>query len=169
MNLSTVKWTQWDKTQSRELLVCSYVCASHCAQLLHTILHTTDLIVSPLPSRQWKLKPPGNLALLTSEGTMKTQCMTSSLSTMITNNKLWPQLNTLHIHLTLSFSAACLLLRCYVREHSCDSLAEYLLNSSGMVEINCGRVARKRQMQTCFTFFISRQHVCTYNMWCKSK
>ena len=42
---STVKWAQWDKTQSRELLVCSYVCASCCAQLLHTILHRTDLIV----------------------------------------------------------------------------------------------------------------------------
>jgi len=24
----TVKWAQWDKTQSRELLVCSYVCAA---------------------------------------------------------------------------------------------------------------------------------------------
>ena len=48
MNLSTVKWAQWDKTQSRELLVCSYVCASHCAQLLHAILHRTDLIVFPL-------------------------------------------------------------------------------------------------------------------------
>ena len=48
MNLSTVKWAQWDKTQSRELLVCSYVCASHCAQLLHTILHRTDLIIFPL-------------------------------------------------------------------------------------------------------------------------
>ena len=34
MNLSTVKWAQWDKTQSRELLVCSYVRALHCAQLL---------------------------------------------------------------------------------------------------------------------------------------
>jgi len=45
---STVKWAQWDKTQSRELLVCSYVCASPCAQLLHTILHRTDLIVFPL-------------------------------------------------------------------------------------------------------------------------
>ena len=45
---STVKWAQWDKIQSRELLVCSYVCASHCAQLLHTILHRTDLIVFPL-------------------------------------------------------------------------------------------------------------------------
>jgi len=31
----------------RELLVCSYVCASHCAQLLHTILHRTDLIDFP--------------------------------------------------------------------------------------------------------------------------
>jgi len=48
MNLSTVKWAQCDKTQSRELLVCSYVCVSHCAQLLHTILHRTDLIIFPL-------------------------------------------------------------------------------------------------------------------------
>jgi len=48
MNLSTVKWAQWDKTQSRDLLVCSYVCALHCAQLLHTILHRTDLIIFPL-------------------------------------------------------------------------------------------------------------------------
>ena len=52
MNLSTVKWAQWDKTQSRELLVCSYVCASHCAQLVHTILHRIDPIISLLPSRQ---------------------------------------------------------------------------------------------------------------------
>ena len=48
MNLSTVKWAQWDKTQSRDLLVCSYVCALHCARLLHTILHRTDLIIFPL-------------------------------------------------------------------------------------------------------------------------
>ena len=48
MNLSTVKWAQWDQTQSRELLVCSYVCSSHCAQLLHTILHRTDVIIFPL-------------------------------------------------------------------------------------------------------------------------
>jgi len=48
MNPSTVKWAQWDKTQSRELLVCSYVCALHCAQLLYTILHRTDLIIFPL-------------------------------------------------------------------------------------------------------------------------
>ena len=34
---STVKWAQWDKTQSRELLVCSYVCASHCAIVAHNI------------------------------------------------------------------------------------------------------------------------------------
>jgi len=45
---STVKWAQWDKTQSRQLLVCSYVCALHCAQLLHKILHRTDLIVFQL-------------------------------------------------------------------------------------------------------------------------
>jgi len=48
MNLSTVIWAQWDNTQSGELLVCSYVCALHCAQLLHTILHRTDLIIFPL-------------------------------------------------------------------------------------------------------------------------
>jgi len=44
MNLSTVKWAQWDKdkTQSRELLVL------FCAQLLHTILRRTDLIIFPL-------------------------------------------------------------------------------------------------------------------------
>ena len=48
MNLSTVKWALWDKTQSRELLVCSYVCAVHCVQLLHTILHRTDLTIFPL-------------------------------------------------------------------------------------------------------------------------
>ena len=56
MNLSTVKWAQWDKTQSGELLVCSYVCASHCAQLWRTILHRTDLIVFPLTlqkQQQW--------------------------------------------------------------------------------------------------------------------
>jgi len=29
-------------------VVCSYVCALHCAQLLHTILHRTDLIIFPL-------------------------------------------------------------------------------------------------------------------------
>jgi len=49
MNLCTVKWAQRDKTQSRELLglfIC--LCALHCAQLLHTILHRTDLIIFPL-------------------------------------------------------------------------------------------------------------------------
>jgi len=29
-----------------------HVCALYCAQLLHTTLHRTDLIISPLPSRQ---------------------------------------------------------------------------------------------------------------------
>jgi len=33
------------QSQSRELLVCSYVRASHCAQLLHTVLQRTDVIV----------------------------------------------------------------------------------------------------------------------------
>jgi len=43
MNLRTVKWAQWDKTQSRELLGLFI-----CAQLLHTILDRTDLIIFPL-------------------------------------------------------------------------------------------------------------------------
>jgi len=60
MNLSTVKWAQWDKTQSRELLVCSYVCALHCAQLLHTILHRTDLIISHLTLQTVMLKQTTN-------------------------------------------------------------------------------------------------------------
>ena len=47
MNLSTVKWAQCDKTQSRELLVL-FICALHCVQLLHTILHRTDLIIFPV-------------------------------------------------------------------------------------------------------------------------
>ena len=54
---STVKWAQWDKTQSRELLVCSYVCALHCAQLLHTILHETDLIIFPLTLQTTTIAP----------------------------------------------------------------------------------------------------------------
>ena len=57
MNLSTVKWAQWVKTQSRELLVCSYVCASHCAQLLRTILHRTDLIIFPLTLQTITIAP----------------------------------------------------------------------------------------------------------------
>ena len=50
MNLNRLKWAQWDKTQSRELLglfICVCI-ALHCAQLLHTILHRTDLIIFPL-------------------------------------------------------------------------------------------------------------------------
>ena len=33
MNLSTVKWIQWDKTQSRELFIC--VCSSLCTIVAH--------------------------------------------------------------------------------------------------------------------------------------
>ena len=39
MNLSTVKWTQWDKTQSRELLglfIC--VCTALCTIVVHNIV-----------------------------------------------------------------------------------------------------------------------------------
>ena len=57
MNLRTVKWAQWDKTQSRELLVCSYVCASHCAQLLRTILHRTELIIFSLTLQTITIAP----------------------------------------------------------------------------------------------------------------
>ena len=70
MNLSTVKWAQWDKTQPRDLLVHSYVCALHWAQLLHTILHRTDLIIFPLtlwqsPQLRWCLTPVVNTKNLT--------------------------------------------------------------------------------------------------------
>ena len=50
MNLSTVKWAQSNKTQSRELLglfIC--VCIALRTIALHTILHRTDLIISLLP------------------------------------------------------------------------------------------------------------------------
>jgi len=36
------------KPNPENCLDCSFVCALHCAQLLHTILHRTDLIISPL-------------------------------------------------------------------------------------------------------------------------
>ena len=51
MNLSTVKYEPMKsetKPNPENCLVCSYVCALHCAQLLHTILHRTDLIIFPL-------------------------------------------------------------------------------------------------------------------------
>ena len=38
MNLSTVKWTQWDKTQSRELLVL-FICV--CSSLCTIVAHNT--------------------------------------------------------------------------------------------------------------------------------
>jgi len=38
MNLSTVKWAQWDKTQSRELLgLFMYVCIALCTIVAHNI------------------------------------------------------------------------------------------------------------------------------------
>jgi len=48
MNLSTVKWAQWDKNpiqRTVSLFIC--VCIALCT-MLHTILHRTDLIVSSL-------------------------------------------------------------------------------------------------------------------------
>ena len=48
MNLSTVKWAQWDKTHSRELLgpfIC--VCTALCTIVAHNIAQT-DLIIFPL-------------------------------------------------------------------------------------------------------------------------
>ena len=37
--------------------VCSYVCAVHCAQLLHTILHIRDLIIFPLALQTITIAP----------------------------------------------------------------------------------------------------------------
>ena len=55
----TQKWiyAQWNgpsetKPNPENCWLCSYVCAVHCVQLLHTILHRTDLIIFPLASRQ---------------------------------------------------------------------------------------------------------------------
>jgi len=36
---------------------CSYVCAVHCVQLLHTILHRTDLIIFPLALQTITITP----------------------------------------------------------------------------------------------------------------
>jgi len=93
-----VKWAQWGKTQSRELLVCSYVCASHCAQLLHTILHRTDLIVFPLPSRQspllgWCLfegRGGGRVAQTVLLGHSCQVTGTCTIATRGNDWKLWP-------------------------------------------------------------------------------
>jgi len=57
MNLSTVKWAQWDKTTSRELLGLFICVCIHCAQLLHTILHRTDLIIFPLTLQRITIAP----------------------------------------------------------------------------------------------------------------
>jgi len=48
MNLSTVKLASETKPNPENCYVCSYVCTLHCAQLLGTILHRTDLIIFPL-------------------------------------------------------------------------------------------------------------------------
>ena len=58
MNLSAVKWAQWDKTQSRELLglfIC--VCIVPCTIMLHTILHGTGLIIFPLTLQTISVAP----------------------------------------------------------------------------------------------------------------
>jgi len=50
MNLSTVKWAQWDnpiQRTVRSVHMCMHY-ALHCAQLLHAILHRTDLIIFSL-------------------------------------------------------------------------------------------------------------------------
>jgi len=48
INLSTVEWAQWDKTQSKELLVLFIcVCIALCTIVAHSIAQT-DLIIFPL-------------------------------------------------------------------------------------------------------------------------
>ena len=49
MNLSTVKWAQWDKTQSRDLLVCSYVCTALCTIVAHNIAQNRPDNFPPYP------------------------------------------------------------------------------------------------------------------------
>jgi len=94
MNLSTVKWAQWDKTQSRELLVCSHVCALHCAQLLCTILHRIDLIVFPLNLQTITIAPMISHTNVTCPKALKNRiiqiCATSSVSLVRPQNRLGP-------------------------------------------------------------------------------
>ena len=45
------------RQNSENCLVCSYVCALPCAQLLHTILHRTDLIIFPLTLQTITIAP----------------------------------------------------------------------------------------------------------------
>ena len=56
MNLSTVKWAQWDKTQSRELLglfIC--VCIALCTIVAHSIAQNMENRPDNFPSY-----PPDN-------------------------------------------------------------------------------------------------------------
>ena len=46
---STVKWAQWDKTQSRELLVCSCVCIALCTIVAHNIAQNRPDSFPPYP------------------------------------------------------------------------------------------------------------------------
>ena len=55
-------YAQWNgpsetKPNPENCLVCSYVCAVHCVQLLHTILHRTDLIIFPLALQTITIAP----------------------------------------------------------------------------------------------------------------
>jgi len=57
MNLSTVKWAQWDKAHSRDLLgpfIC--VCIALCTIVAH-ILHRTDPIIFPLTTQTITIAP----------------------------------------------------------------------------------------------------------------
>ena len=52
-----MKWAQWDKTQSRELLGLFICVCIALYTMLHTILHRTDLIISPLTLQTITIAP----------------------------------------------------------------------------------------------------------------
>ena len=134
MNLSTVKWAQWDKTQSRELLVCSYVCASHCAQFLHTILHRTDLIVFPLTLQTITTAPM--MSIWGKGGRRRTSCCISDWKTSatccittLTNAIQQQQQQQLHHYITIT------------------------VRHTGSAATWCNNVAESYKREQCFTHY----------------
>ena len=76
INLRTVKWAQWDKTQYPENCKnCSSKCAYDCAQLQYTIQHRTVLKISPLTSRRNCLNNMLNMTLLQHDPNLSVKCV----------------------------------------------------------------------------------------------
>ena len=124
---STVKWAQWDKTQSRELTVCSYVCASHCAQLLHTILHRTDLIVFPLTLQTITTSPMMSIWGKGGRDSERSSPITRDLLSMFQHFATW--------RFQPSASIKSLLLTCLTVAAANDNASSQLLNCCHMYKL----------------------------------